>query len=95
MKNFSIQLILIALLFVVGPTIHKMAMAKQQKATVYTPITEADQSSLEDDNEESENQLTSTLPDSMKLFHEQISLTIGAFLFPLTLADASFLPHPI
>ena len=95
MKNFSIHLILIALLFVVGPTIHKMVMAKQQKATVCTPISEADQSSFENENDESGNQLVCILPDSMNLFHKQISSSISALLLPLSIADTSFLPHPI
>ncbi|MRT92946.1 hypothetical protein [Ancylomarina sp. 16SWW S1-10-2] len=95
MKNYSIQLILIALLFVVGPTIHKMVMAQQQKADIYMPISDADQSSFEDENEESGNQLISTLPNSMKLFHKQISISIRVLLFPLSIADTSFLPPPI
>jgi len=93
MKNFSTRLILIALLFVVGPTIHKMVMAKQQKGSVCAPISEADQSSLE--NEELEDQTTCTLPNSIRLFHKQISFTIKALIFPLILADTSFLPPPI
>ncbi len=95
MKNFSTHLILIALLFVVGPTIHKMVMAKQQKGTICAPISEADQSSFNEENEESEDQSTCTLPNSIKLFHKQISFTIRALIFPLILTDASFLPPPI
>ena len=95
MKNFSFHIILIALLFVVGPTIHKMVMAKQQKATISTPISEADQPSFDDENEESGNQLVCILPDSIKLFHTQIAVSIRALLLPLSIADKSFLPPPI
>ena len=95
MKNFSTRLILIVLLFVVGPTIHKMVMAKQQKASICTPFSEADQSSFDEDNEEYEDLSTCTLPTSTKLFHKQISFTIRALISPLILADTSFLPPPI
>lgn len=95
MKNFSIHLILIALLFVVGPIIHKMVMVQQQKADIYMPISNADHSSFEDENEESGNQLVCTLPNAMKLFHKQISISIRVLLSPLSIADTSFLPPPI
>tara|TARA_R110001583_G_scaffold50403_2_gene157324 strand:- start:18568 stop:18855 length:288 start_codon:yes stop_codon:yes gene_type:complete len=95
MKNFSTRLILIALLFVVGPTIHKIVMAKQQKDAIYIPISEADQSSLEEENEEYEGQVACSLPDYIKLYYKQISFTIRASLFPLSLADTSFSPPPI
>lgn len=95
MKNFSNRLILIALLFVVGPTIHKIVTAKQQKDTMYTPISEADQSSFEEETEETDGHVICTLPYSTKRFHKQISFTIRASLLPLSLADNSFSPPPI
>ncbi|MFT5749993.1 MAG: hypothetical protein ACI93S_001266 [Ancylomarina sp.] len=95
MKNFSTRLILIALLFVVGPTIHKIVMAKQQKGPICNLISEADQSSLEDENEESEDQSTCTLPNSIELYYKQICFKISTSLFPLSLADTSFSPPPI
>ena len=95
MKNFNTRLILIALLFVVGPTIHKIVMVKQQKGAVCTPIPEADQSSFEEENEESEGQFTCSLPDYVKLYYKQIPFTIRALILPLSLADTSFSPPPI
>ncbi len=95
MKNFSNRLILIALLFVVGPTIHKIVTEKQQKGTICTPISEADQSSLEEETEETEGHVIYSLPYSITCFHKQISLTIQATLLPLSLADNSFSPPPI
>lgn len=95
MKNFSTQLILIALLFVVGPTIHKMVMAKQQKGTICAPISEIDQSSFDEETENSEYLETYLSQNLTTYFHKQISFRIETYHLPLSLADKSFSPPPI
>jgi len=95
MKNFSTQLILIALLFVVGPTIHKMVMAKQQKGTICAPISEIDQSSFDEETENSEYLETYLSQNLTTYFHKQISFRIETYHLPISLADKSFSPPPI
>lgn len=56
MKNFSIRFILLILLVVVSPTIQKMIIGTQQKAHLSSLISDAEQSSFEDESDESDGQ---------------------------------------
>lgn len=94
MKNFSIRLILLVLLVVAGPTIQKMVVESQQKGHINVPVSDAEQSSFEEENIESDGQIICPFLNSIEHFKLQLPFNFQAALLFVSLTDNIVLPPP-
>lgn len=94
MKNFNIRFILLVLLVVVGPTIQKMVIGTQQRAHLSAPISNVEESKLENETEESDGQLIYSFLKYFKHVKLPSQFTFQASFLFFSLADNIVLPPP-
>ena len=94
MKNFSILFIILILLVVVGPTIQKMVIGTQQKAHLSSCISDADQSSSEEESEESDGQFICSFLKYSKHLKLPLQFSYKALTLCSSLADNIVEPPP-
>ncbi len=94
MRNFSIRLILLLTLIVVGPTIQKIIIGFQQKGQVCAPISEVPQSSIEGDKDEIDGKIISIFIQNMKSFIQRFPFNIQASIQCYNITHHIFLPPP-
>lgn len=94
MKNFSIRFIILILLVVVGPTIQKIVIGTQQKAHLSAPISDVEESNLENESEESDGQLTCLFLKYFKHLKSPLQFSYQTSALCFSLADAIVSPPP-
>ncbi|RXQ95778.1 hypothetical protein EO244_05575 [Ancylomarina salipaludis] len=94
MKKFSIRLILIIVLIVGGPVIQKMLMVIQQKEHISIPISDTDQTSLDEDTEECESWAASPVLKPIRYFSSKISVTFQTSALFFSRLNIIVLPPP-
>jgi len=94
MKNLSIRFILLVLLVFVGPTIQGMIVETQQKGQVNVPISDTEQSSLDDELEGFDGQFICSLLKSSKHFNLPSPFRFQASDLSFSLPDNIVLPPP-
>ncbi len=94
MKNLSIRFILLVLLVFVGPTIQEMIVETQQKGQLNTPVSDTEQSSLEDESEAYDGQFICSFLKTFKDFNLRSPFTFQASDLGFSLPDNIVLPPP-
>lgn len=94
MKKFSTRLILLILLFVVGPIIQKKVMGIQQKGNISAPISESDESSFNDEKEECDCLVICPLQKSFNCLTLQFPFSFLASILFFSTPDNIVLPPP-
>jgi len=94
MENISIHLILLVLLIVVGPTIHKKVMGIQQNGYISMPNSDTDQSSTEEDKQQCDYILTVQSLKSLISYVAQSSSIRENSLLQFILPENIVLPPP-